>query len=88
MAVAEILIRKAALLRTKEKRNAAAGEMLAENTGGLIEAPDRVLQLTEANGGRSNNESAILDGLSDSLELFGAGKQRRGAHGGTRLAKS
>jgi hypothetical protein len=59
-----------------------------EETRSLLEAADGVLQLTEANGSGSDDESAILDGFGDSLELFGLGEQRLGADGGARLAKS
>jgi hypothetical protein len=55
--------------------------MFAEKARGLVEAADGVMQLTEADGGRSDNESAILDGFSDGLELFGLGEQRLGANG-------
>jgi hypothetical protein len=54
----------------------------------LLEAADRVLQLTEADGGGSDDECAIRYGFGDCPELFGTGEQRRGADGGTRLAKS
>lgn len=88
VAVAEVFIRKAALLRTKENGGAAACKMFVNVTGGLIEAADGVLQLARAYGGGSHNETAIFDRLRDGLELRSAGKQRSGAHGGTRLAKS
>ena len=44
--------------------------------------------MTEADGGGSDDQCAIRYGFGDSLELFGEGEQRRGADGGTRLAKS
>lgn len=58
-----------------------------EETGGLIEAADRVLGLAATDGSRSDNEGAVRDGFGDGLEFFGAGEQRRGADGGSRLAK-
>jgi len=76
MAVAEVFIRKTALLRTEKKGDAAAGQMLAEEKGGLNEAVDRVLQLTLADGGGSDDECAILDGFGEGLEHFGLGEQR------------
>jgi hypothetical protein len=88
IAVAEVFIRKAALFRTEKKGDPATGEMLAEQTGGVIETADRVLQLPGAHGSGSDNERAIGYGIRDSFELFGLGKQRRSPNSGTRLAKS
>jgi len=45
------------------------------------------MQSPMADGGGSHDERAIGDRFGDGLELFGAGEQRRGADGGTRLAK-
>ena len=53
----------------------------------MLEAPDRMLQLTEADGGGSDDKRAVRDGFGERLELFGPGEQRRGADRGTRLAK-
>jgi len=61
--------------------------MLANEMGGLIQAPERVLQLTLAHGSGSHDECAILNGVRDGLELLGLGKQWSRANGGTRLAK-
>jgi len=88
VAVAEVFIRKTALLRTEKKGDAAAGGMFVKEQGGLIKAVDGVLHLTLADGGGSDDECAILDGFGEGLELFGAGEQRRGANRGARLAKS
>ena len=54
----------------------------------MLEAPDRMLQLTEADGGGSDDKRAVRDGFGERLELFGPGEQRRGADRGTRFAKS
>lgn len=85
--VAEVLIRKATLLRTEKKSDAVPGKTFAEEARGLIEPTDRVLQLAQSSGGGSHNETAIFDRFSNGLKLFGFGEQRRGADGGTRLAK-
>jgi hypothetical protein len=87
MAMAEVFIGEATLFRTEKQGNTAAGRMLAEEAGGLVQAAHGVLQLPKANRSGSNNESAILDGFSNGLEFFGFGEQRRGADGGTGLAK-
>jgi len=87
MAMAQIFIGEAALFRTEQKGDMAGGETLAEKSGGLIEAANRVLQPSRANGGGSDNERAILDGFGDGLEFRGLPKQRLGANSGTRLAK-
>jgi hypothetical protein len=88
MAVAEVFIRKTALLRSEKEGNAAAGKTLAEETRRLIEAANGVLQLSEAHGSGSDDQRAIRYGVRNSLELLGIGEQRRSANGGTRLAKS
>jgi hypothetical protein len=88
VAVAEIFIRKATLLRTEEKGDTAAGELLVQETCSLVEAADRMLHLALPNGGGSDNESAILNGFSDSFEFFGATEYWSGANSRTRLAKS
>src|SRR5260370_34011400 len=60
VAVAEIFVRKTALLRTEKQGDAAASETLAKEASSLIEAADRVLQLTLAHGGGSDDECAVL----------------------------
>src|SRR5882724_4518515 len=71
MAMAEVFIGEATLLRAEKQGNKAAGRMLAQMTRGLVEPADRVLQLPKSYGGGPNNKRAILDGFSDGLELFG-----------------
>jgi hypothetical protein len=88
MAMAEVFVRKAALLRAEKEGDTAAGEMLAKEAGGLIQAADGVAQLTLADGGGSDNQCAIFNSFGHGLEFFGTGEQRLGANGGTRLAKS
>ena len=86
--MAEVFIRKTTLLRAEKESDAAAGEMLTEERCGLIQAADAVLQLTLADGGRSDNQCAVVNGSADGFELFGTGEQRFGTHRGTGLAKS
>src|SRR5712692_6530152 len=62
--------------------------MFAEKAGGLIQQMDPVLRLAAANGGGSDHKRAIFYGFGEGFELLGAGQQRRGTDGGTRLAKS
>jgi hypothetical protein len=88
MAVAEVFVREPALLRTKEKSDTASGKMLADVTSSLLKTANGVLQLTQADRGGSDYESAIRDGFAEGFELFGFGEHRRGSDGRTRLAKS
>ena len=53
----------------------------------MLEVPDGMLQLAEADGGGSDDERAVCDGFAERLELFCPGEQRRGADRGTRLAE-
>ena len=87
MAVADVFIRKAAFFRTEKKGDGAGRKAFADEGNGLFKAPDWMLQLTLADGGRPDDERAIFYGFGDSLELFGAGEQWRGADCGTRLTK-
>ena len=86
MAVAEVFIRKASLLRTEKKSNGTGRKAFADDGSGLFKALDGVLQLTLADGGGSDNERAVRDRFGDGLELFGAGEKRSRSDGGARLA--
>ena len=44
--------------------------------------------MTLADGGSSDDQSAVLNGFADAFELFGTSEQWFGADGGTCLAKS
>jgi len=87
MAMAEVFVRKTTLLGTEKKGDAASSEMLAEWTGGLTEATDRVLRLAAADGGGTDNEGAIRNGFGNGFEFFGAGEQRLCSDGGTCFAE-
>ncbi len=87
LAVADVLIGEAALFRTKEKGDAAATEALADEARGFVEAPDGVPQFAAADGGGSDDEGAVCDGVGHGLEPLGAGEQRRSSDSGTRFAK-
>ena len=87
LAVADVLIGEAALFRTKEKGDAAAPEALADEARGFVEAPDGVPQFAAADGGGSDDEGAVCDGVGHGLEFLGAGEQRRSSDSGTRFAK-
>jgi len=87
MAMAKVFIRKTALLRTEKQRDAATREMLPERTPRLIQAADRVLQLSLTHRGCADDECAVLNGFGEVLELFRASKQRYSADGGTRFSK-
>jgi hypothetical protein len=87
MAVAEVFVRKTALLRTEKKGDTAPGEMFADESRCLFEAANRMLRLATADGGGSDNERAIRDGFGDCFEFFGAGEQRLRPYGGTCFAE-
>ena len=88
MAVAEVFVGEAALLRTKEEPDGAGRKAFADERSGLLKAPDRVPQLTKADGRGSDDERAVRNGFGQGVELFGAGEQRGGADRGARLAES
>src|SRR5260370_35674940 len=88
VAVADVFVREAMLLRTEEKGYGAGREAFADEGSGLLEAPAGVVQLTEANGSGSDHERAVRDCFGVGFEFFGAGGERRGAARGPRLANS
>lgn len=88
MAMAEVFVGKAALLRSEKEGHTAADEMLANEPSGLIWAADGVVQLALADGGGSDNQCAVLNSFGHGPEFFGASEQRIGANGRTCLAKS
>lgn len=87
MAMAEVFVRKAALFGAEQESDTAGGEALAEERRGLLEAFDRMLWIAAADGGGADDEGAIRNCFSESLEFLSAGKQRRSAHGGARFPK-
>jgi len=87
VAVAEVFVREATLLRTEKKGNGAGHQAFVDEGSSLLKAPDGVLQLTEADGGGSDDERAVRDGFGEGLEFFGASEERRGADRGARLAE-
>src|SRR6266850_1646144 len=80
VAMAEIFVGEAALFRAEQKGDAAGNKALADQRRGVFEAFDRMLRVAAANGGGADDEVAVRDGFGESLELFGAGEKRRGAH--------
>ena len=54
----------------------------------MLEALNEVLRFAAANGGGADDESAVRNGFGKTLELFGAGEKRRGAHSRACFAKS
>src|SRR5260370_39973701 len=83
VAVADVFVREAMLLRTEEKGYGAGRGAFADEGSGLLEAPDGVVELREANGRGSANERGVRDGFGEGFEVFGAGGER-GAPGGRR----
>src|ERR1700694_395633 len=45
-------------------------------------------RVAAANGGGTDDEGTVLDGLGESLEFFSTGEKRRGAHSGACFPKS
>ncbi len=87
MAMAEVFIREAKLLRAKQNRDGTCGEMLAYRASARLEAAQRMLQIAMTNGGGADYERAVGHSVRDGSVFLGAGQNRSAAHGGTRLAK-
>ena len=88
VAMAEVFIGEAALFGAEQKSDAAVGEALANQRRALFEAFDEMQRVAAANGGGADDESAVRDSFGESLEFFGAGEKRRGAHSGACFPKS
>jgi hypothetical protein len=87
MAMAEVFIREAKLLRAEQNRNGARTEMFANCTGARLEAAQRMLQIAMANGSGADYERAVGHSVRDGCIFLRAGQNRSAAHGGTRLTK-
>jgi hypothetical protein len=87
VAVAEIVIGKAAFFRAEQKSDAARGEAFADEARGESEGFRRVRQIAAQLRGGADDESAIGDGFADGFELFSAGEKDRSSDGGTSFAE-
>ncbi len=87
MAVAQVLIGQTALLRAEHQGNIAGWEMAADELRAFFEPTERVLQFAMIARRGSNHQRAVGHGFSHAMVLFRPLKNRRGADGGTRLAK-
>lgn len=85
--MAEVLIRKAALFRSKEQGNAASRETLSNPASALLEVSDRMLRLAAVQRGSADNQRAVGYGFRDRLEFLGTREQRLGSNGRTRFPK-
>src|SRR6202007_124985 len=65
MAMAEVFIREAKLLRAEQNRNGARTEMFANCTGARLEAAQRMLQIAMSNGRGADYERAVGHGVRD-----------------------
>ena len=87
MAMAEVFIREAKLLRAEQNRNGARTEMFANCTGARLEAAQRMLLIAMSNGRGADYERAVGHSVRDRIIFLGAGQNISAAHGGARLAK-
>ena len=87
MAMAEVFIREAKLLRPKQNRDGTYSEMLAYRASARLETAQRMLQIAMANGSGADHERAVGHGVRDGCIFLRAGQNLRAAHGGTRLTK-
>src|SRR5579864_339566 len=87
MAMAEVFIRKAKLLRAEQNRNGARTEMFANRASARFEAPQRMLQVAMTNGRGADYKRAVGHSVRDGCIFLRARQNRSAAHGGTRFAK-
>jgi hypothetical protein len=86
--MAEVFVRQTEFLGAEQKCDVARTEPLANQARAIFEAPERMLQFAVAHRCGSHHERAIGNSRGHCFKLFGAGKQFRCAHRGTRFAKS
>ena len=86
--MAEVFVGEATFFGAEQESHAAVSEALSNQRGALFGAFDGVLRVATAHGGGADDESAVRDSFGETLELFGAGEKRRGAHGGACFTKS
>jgi len=88
VAMAEVLIRQAALFRSKQKRHASSrAEPFVNQRSSILQQPKRMKQFPLSNGGCSNHQRAVSHRFRHAGVLFGFRHQRRCAHSGARFSK-
>src|SRR6267378_3234061 len=85
--MAEVFVGEAAFFGAEQESHAAVSEALSNQRRALLGAFDGVLRVAAAHGGSADDESAVRDGFGETLELFGAGEKRGGAHSGACFTK-
>src|SRR5581483_7138955 len=88
LAVAKVVVRKAALFRTKQDRDPATCERPADESGPRFECPQAMSQFSVPRRRGSDYERAISHRFRDAAKFFSASKQWRSADRGTCLAES
>ena len=87
MAMAQVLVGKAALLGAKQERNRSGSQALANEASAVIQPPQRMLQPTVAPRGSPDYQRAVGHCFADARVFFRAAQQLGSAHGGAGLAK-
>ena len=70
VAVTQVFVGETDFFGAEEKRDSLGGEGLADEIGGGFEAVCRVLRLAVAEGGGSDDQGAVGDGISYRGEFF------------------
>ena len=87
MAVTEVLVGKAALLRAKEQGHATHTEAFSNQPRSLPQVAHSVLRVASPQRRRTNHQRTVRDGLLQRFELFSLLQQSCGSHGRTRFTK-
>ena len=72
VAMTEIGVQQAALLRAEKQGDTASGKIFPDSSCCVLEAMQRVIEFPIARGSRANHERAIGDGIRDRLEHPGS----------------
>src|SRR4029077_7013404 len=87
VAMTEIVVREADLLRAEQKRDAVRSKTFADQTRAVFQAAERMVQGPMADGCSAYDQRAIGHGFGDALELFGALEHIGCADSRARLSK-
>src|ERR671934_619814 len=89
VAMAEVLVRQAVLLRSEQKSNTPAlrTQLLPNERSGRGQRPQRMLQFAMLHRRHSDNQRAVRNSFGNALVFFSAREQLSSADCRARLAK-
>lgn len=87
MTMAHVVIREAEFFRSEQESTRTGWKMPANELGSNFQALERMLQVTVADGGSSNDQRTVRNRFGHGLVFFGGRQHGCGADGRTSIAK-